>query len=411
MIGFWMLAALTLLAAYALFAPAMLGKLRRSTVDRQKLNLQLHQQRQQELASEFTGKELEGLQAELDKDLLGDLAASESADTTPADKGRFGLLVALIAAPLLGLFIYGQLGRYDLADFRAEAQARQPHDKPVGAPEFQEMIDRLAERLKQDPGDIKGWMLLGRSYEQTEQYGKAVEAYAQARKLDPENLDIKAAYAEVLGESQDGDFTGEPAQIAAEILAKDPKHKSGLWLAGAGAAQNGDKPQAIAYLETLRGEFPKGSPDDKHLGKIIDDLKSGQAGQGAEQEQEAAAEMPATGEQKSIKVKVSLAAALRPKAAPDDLVFIFARAASGPPMPLAIVRKQVKDLPMEVTLDDSMSMVQGMNLSAFDQLVIGARVSKSGQALPKPGDLQGLTKPTAVENGGNYAVEIGEEVK
>jgi len=320
------------------------------------------------------------------------------------------LLVALVAAPLLGVFIYGQVGRYDLADFRAEAQAQAP-EKPVGAPEFQEMIDRLAERLKKDSGDLKGWMLLGRSYEQTEQHTKAVEAYAQARKLDPENMDIKATYAEALGESQDGNYTGEPAQIAAEILAKNPKHRSGLWLAGAAAAQSGDSAQAISYLETLRGEFPKDSPDDKHLSKIIADLKGEQAGQASAEGEEAAAQMPATGEQKAIKVKVSLAAALKAKAAPDDLVFIFARAASGPPMPLAIVRKQVKDLPIEVTLDDSMSMVQGMNLSAFDQLVIGARVSKSGQALPKPGDLQGMSKPTAIENGGSYAVEIGEEVK
>ena len=406
MIGFWILAALLLLVAYALFAPALLGKQRRSTVDRQKLNLALHQQRREELAKEFSGKELDGLQAELDKDLLGDLSAGESKGGTSNDKGRFGLLVALIAAPLLGLFIYGQLGRYDLADFRAEAQAK-PHEKPVGAPEFQEMIGRLAERLQKDSGDLKGWMLLGRSYEQTEQYDKAVEAYAQARKLAPEDLDIKAAYAEALGESQEGNYTGEAAQIAAEILAKDPKHRSGLWLAGAAAAQMGDTPKAIRYLETLRAEFPKDSPDDKNLSKIIAELKGG----GAEEEGEAAAQLPETGEKKSIQVKVSLAAALKSKAAPDDLVFIFARAASGPPMPLAIVRKKAKELPVEVTLDDSMSMVQGMNLSAFDQLVIGARISKSGQALPKPGDLQGLTKPTAVENGGKYSVEIGEEVK
>lgn len=410
MIGFWMLAALLLLAAYALFAPALLGKFRRSAVDRQKLNLRLHQQRREELAAEFSGKELEKLQAELDKDLLGDLAVNESKSSGSMDKGRFALLVALLAAPLLGVFIYGQLGRYDLADFRAEAQA-QPHEKPAGAPELQAMIDRLAERLKKDSGDLKGWMLLGRSYQQIEQYDKAVEAYAQARKLDPENLDLKAAYAEAVGESQDGNYSGEPAQIAAEILAKDPKHRSGLWLAGAGAAQSGNAVQAIKYLETLRAEFPKDSPDDKNLGKIIADLKGLPEGAASAEDEEAAAQMPETGEKKSIQVKVTLAAALRPKAAPEDRVFIFARAASGPPMPLAIVRKQVKDLPVTVTLDDSMAMVQGMNLSAFDQLVIGARISKTGQALPKPGDLQGLTKPTAIENGGSYSVEIGEEVK
>ena len=80
-------------------------------------------------------------------------------------------------------------------------------------------------------------------------------------------------------------------------------------------------------------------------------------------------------------------------------------------MPLAIVKKKVKDLPVEVTLDDSMGMVQGMNLSAFDKLIIGARVTKSGQAMPQPGDLQGLSKPTAIENGGSYTVQISEEVK
>jgi len=412
MIGFWILAALTLLAAYALFAPALLGKGRRPGMDRQRLNLLLHRQRRDELSGELAGPELEGLQAELDKDLLGDLSAAEHAGATPQAQGRGVLIAALVAAPVLGLLLYSMLGRLDLADFRAQVAAV---PKKAGAPEFQEMIERLAERLKTDGKDLNGWMLLGRSYQQVEQYGKAVEAYAQAVKLAPDNPTIKAVYAEALGESLNGDFTGEPAKIAAEILAQDPKHRNALWLAGAAAAQRGDTVQAIAYLETLRGQFPKDSPDDKHLGKIIDDLKQGDQAAEADatepEEDGQAGAMPATGEQKSITVKVGLSAALKSKAAPGDVVFIFARAASGPPMPLAIVRKQVKDLPVEVTLDDSMSMMKGMNLSSFDQLVIGARVSKSGQALPQPGDLQGLTKPMGVENGGNYTVEIGEEVK
>lgn len=405
MTGFWISAALTLLAAYALFAPALLGKTRGGAVDRQKLNLQLHEQRRAELAAESAGAELESLQAELDKDLLGDLAASAGADARPVAQGRWGLLAALIAAPLLGGVLYAQLGRLDLADFRAEAQAR-PQPAAV-APEIRQMIDRLAERMQKDPGDIKGWLLLGRSYQQTEDYAKALDAYAQAEKLAPDNLDIQAFHAEALGQSLEGDYTGEPAKIAAAILSKNPKQHTALWLAGVAAAQQGDNKQAIAYLETLRGEFPKDSPDAEHLGKLLAELRGGPA----EADENAAAALPATGEQKSIRVKVGLAAALKAKAGPDDTVFIFARAAAGPPMPLAIVRKKVKDLPVEVTLDDSMSMVQGMNLSAFDKLVIGARVSKSGQALPKPGDLQGLTPPTAVEDGGRYSVEIGEEVK
>jgi cytochrome c-type biogenesis protein CcmH len=283
--------------------------------------------------------------------------------------------------------------------------------KKTGSPEFQEMIDRLAERLKTDGKDVNSWMLLGRTYLQTEQYDKAVDTLSHALQLAPDNIDLKAAYAEALGESLGGEFTGEPAKIAAEILAVNPKHRNALWLAGAGAAQSGETPGAIAYLERLRAEFPKDSPDDKNLSKIIGELKGAGQSEPAETTGAAAAELPATGEQKAIQVKVALAPALKSKAAPDDVVFIFAKAASGPPMPLAIVRKKVKELPVEVTLDDSMAMVQGMNLSAFDQLILGARISKTGQALPKPGDLQGLSKPTAIQNGEHYSVEISEEVK
>ncbi len=411
MIGFWIVASLTLLAAYALCIPTLLGKRGKPTVDRQRLNLMLHQQRRDELAGECSGKELEGLQLELDKDLLGDLGASESAGKAPEKQGHTLLFAALVAAPLLGIAVYAMLGRFDLADFRAQPEARQ---QAHAAPEIQQMMERLAKRLKENPNDMKGWLLLGRSYQQTEQFDQAVDAYAQALKLEPDNLDAKALYAESLANSLGGNFAGEPAQIAAEILAKNPKHHTALWLAGAGAEQSGDLPKAIAYLETLRGEFAKDSAEAQHLSKIINEIKGGGAAQQAETNAEdgvAKGATPSTGEQKSIKVKVTLAAALKAKASPEDTVFIFARAASGPPIPLAIVKKQAKDLPVEVTLDDSMSMVPGMNLSAFEQLVIGARVSKTGQALPRPGDLQGLTKPAEVENNGLYSVEIGEEVK
>ena len=107
---------------------------------------------------------------------------------------------------------------------------------------------------------------------------------------------------------------------------------------------------------------------------------------------------------RSIKVTVRLSPALAAKAAPGDAVFIFARAAQGPRMPLAIVRKQVRELPVTVTLDDSMAMVPDMKMSSFPELVIGARVSKSGDAIPKPGDLEGYT--AALKAGATGPVEV-----
>ena len=218
MIGFWIVAALTLLAAYALLIPALLGKRGRSKMDRQRLNLMLHKQRRDELAGEFNGKELEGLQLELDKDLLGDLATSENKGKASVEQGYAPLVAALVLAPLLGILVYAMLGRFDLADFRAQPES---HQQANASPEIQGMIDRLAKRLKENPNDMKGWLLLGRSYQETEQFDQAVEAYAQALKLEPESIDIKALYAESLANSLGGNYTGETAQIAAEILAKN----------------------------------------------------------------------------------------------------------------------------------------------------------------------------------------------
>ena len=108
--------------------------------------------------------------------------------------------------------------------------------------------------------------------------------------------------------------------------------------------------------------------------------------------------------------RVSLSAALAKQASPDDTVFVFARAAQGPRMPLAIVRKQVKDLPFDFTLDDSTAMSPQMKLSNFQQVVVGARISKSGNAMPQPGDLQGISSTVSLGATG-LKIEIGEVVK
>lgn len=401
MLGFWILAALLLLAGYAFFLPALLGVRRRNAVDRQKLNLLLHRQRREELARESAGAELDGLSDELDRDLLADLAATE-AHPHQADKaGRWPLLLALLGVPLLAVLLYGQLGRPDLADFRADTHATNTQEMPNEA-DFQATIDTLAARLKENPNDLEGWLLLARSLMATDQTEKALTAYEFALKLAPDNLDVQALYAQALAEGNDGDFEGKPREILAGILQKDAKHPSALWFAGLAAAKRGDVQEAVSRWEALKAQFPAGGEDARQLALYIAKVKGEQPAPEPSQNQ--------VGTNKSIRVQVSLAKELQSKTAPEDTVFIFARAASGPPMPLAIVRKQVKDLPVEVTLDDSMSMMQGMNLSSFEQLVIGARVSKSGQAMPTPGDLQGLSEPTAVQDGQAYSVRIAQEV-
>ena len=96
-----------------------------------------------------------------------------------------------------------------------------------------------------------------------------------------------------------------------------------------------------------------------------------------------------------VRGTVTLSAELKKQVKPDDQVFVFARAAEGPPMPLAVMRAKAADLPLTFALNDSMAMAQGLNVSAFPRIVITARVSKSGSAKPAPGDLQGASAPVA----------------
>jgi cytochrome c-type biogenesis protein CcmH len=107
--------------------------------------------------------------------------------------------------------------------------------------------------------------------------------------------------------------------------------------------------------------------------------------------------------------KVTITAAMLGKASPEDSVFIFARAAEGPRMPLAALRKQVKDLPVTFKLDDSMGMTPQMKLSSFDKVVVGARISKSGNPIAQPGDLQGSSAPVALGSS-DLKIEINQVV-
>jgi len=117
--------------------------------------------------------------------------------------------------------------------------------------------------------------------------------------------------------------------------------------------------------------------------------------------------MSASTASKSMKVSVRLSPALRAKAAPGDTLYVFARAPQGPAMPLAIVRKQVKDLPLTVTLDDSMAMTPNFRISNFPEVIIGARISRTGDAIARPGDLEGQTGPLS---GGSAEIEISSVV-
>jgi cytochrome c-type biogenesis protein CcmH len=391
MIMFWITAALMLVLAYLFFLPALLGKPRADKVSRARLNLALHRQRQQELSLEATSPEdLSRLTAESERNLLGDLETGDTPTNRPQRAGLSAVYVALALLPLAAWLAYTQWGRPDLLE--------NPPAKAMA--DAKEAIDGLAQRLQQNPNDLDGWVLLGRSLQATQRPAEAAKAFEFALKLSPGNLELKSYWAETLAEANQGNLAGRPLEIVKEILSADPRHKAALWLAGLAAAQSNQIGEAMKYWKTLQAEYTPGSPEALEITDFIAKLEADSAATSNPPPPQAAE----TG--KRLHVKVTLADELKQKTLPEDTVFIFAKAAEGPPMPLAVVKKQVKDLPLEVMLDDSMSMMQGMNLSAFERLVIGARVSKSGRPVPSPGDFEGLTEPVSPGQEAHYNVTI-----
>jgi len=309
----------------------------------------------------------------------------------------------------------------------APAEAAQDVDKA----QFEAMTQRLADRLKSQPDDAEGWAMLGRSYSVLEQFPQALEAYKKVVALRPNEAQGYADMADAMGMVAGRKLDGEPEKMISRALALDPDNAKALGLAGTVAFDRGDAAGAAKHWEHALAKVEPGSDMAGRLRGAVDEARKRAglaplpaAGQGL-----AAAANPvvpaapvvvgtapaapigpaaqAAPAGASVQVRISLSPALAAKAAPDDTVFIFARAQAGPKAPLAIQRRQVKDLPLDVTLDDSMAMSPALRLSTVAQVVIGARISKSGNAMPQPGDLQGLSAVVPVGSKG-LKLEIAE---
>jgi cytochrome c-type biogenesis protein CcmH len=277
----------------------------------------------------------------------------------------------------------------------------------LSAQQFEALVSRLAARMKENPEDAEGWMMLGRSYAVLGRFGEASEAYAKAAARMPRDAQLLADHADALAMAQGGTLHGEPEKILMRALAVDPDNVKALLLAGTAAFNRNDHSGAIRHWERVLSLLPAESDMIQRVRASVAEARSLAASPGGK----AQTAKPAQGRGGSrVSGMVRLAPELAGKVAPGDTVFIFARAAEGPRMPLAILRKRGSDLPAEFILDDSMAMAPQMKLSTFPSVVIGARVSKSANASPQPGDLQGSSGPVKVGDRG-VSVVIDTELR
>jgi len=269
------------------------------------------------------------------------------------------------------------------------------------------MIASLADRLAAHPDDADGWRTLARSYAAIGRHAAAVDAFKTAARLRPDDPGLLADYAVSAAMLDAHPAGGEAAQLVARALQLDPANPKALALAGTLALQRKDYAAAIDHWERLARIEAPGSPIAKQLDVSLLQARRLAGIQGTSPPS-AAALLPAA--DAHIGGTVTLAPALLARAAPDDTVYVSARAAAGPRMPLAVLRKQVRDLPLHFVLDDSMAMAPSATLSAAGRVVVGARIARSGSALPRDGDLQGELPATALGRD-DLRLEINEVVK
>jgi len=347
------------------------------------------------------------------------LAAQEALPSRPSRALVALLSVFVVALAAVG---YWQTGSPSLlrepapvADVAA-AQS-EPGAGPNAVQQIEGMVGKLAERLKTTPDDAQGWTMLGRSYMVLGRFNEAIPAYARAAELEPNNAGLLADYADAVAATHKSANNPESIALIERALRADPKHFKALALAGSAAFDAGDYAQAISHWQKIAVQLPPDSELAPRVQAMIGDAREKLAGNGAAPPASSAARVAAarpaatasaaTGT--SVSGTVTLDPALAAQTSPGDSVFVFARAASGSRMPLAVQRAQVKDLPLAFKLDDSMAMAPGMTLSSASQLTLGARISKSGTAIAQPGDLSG--EITGVTPGAsNVAIRIGTVV-
>jgi cytochrome c-type biogenesis protein CcmH len=375
---FWLIAAALAAVALLFVLRPLLVRKREQPLSRSEANLSIYKDQLRELDAELAAGTLSPddhrrARLELEARLLEDVPAVE-VERAPASGRRAALAVGL-AVPLVAAAVYLATGT---------PRALDPQEGGPSAAQVEAMVARLAAKLRENPDDADGWKLLGRSYTVMGRYAEAVDAYAKAAQRLPRDAQLLADFADALAMTRGQRLEGEPARLIARALEIDPKNLKALALAGTVAFERQDYAVAAAMWGRMLPLVPPDSEDARSIAESINEAKK----------------LAGIGSHPGVRGTVRLAPELRKQVKPDDIVFVFARAAAGPPMPLAVLRAKASELPLTFNLNDSMAMAQGLTVSAHPRVVVTARIAKSGSAKPAPGDLEGRSPSVANDASG-----------
>lgn len=384
MIDFWLATGLLLLVALGfLLIPVMRGRRVQQEEDRTALNVALYQERIAELAAQqdegvLSAAQLETGRAEAARELLADTEGAEQGRVSRL--GRPLPLVAAVLVPVLGMGLYLHFGASDKVEL-----AREFATPPKS---MEEMTSRLERAVAAQPDSAEGLFFLGRTYMSQNRPADAARLFKRTLEVAGNQPEVQGQLAQAEYFAADKHWSPEIQALTDAALKADPKEVTSLGLRGIAAFEGQRYQEAVDYWQRLLALLPADDPSRAALQGGIQRAADKITASGG-----TLAAAPAQKTAALLKVHVDLGAALKAKVQPGDSVFVFARASSGPPMPLAVKRMTVADLPASVELSDGDAMMPQLKLSNFPEVQLVARISRAGQ--PTKGEWVGRSQPLA----------------
>ena len=418
MLIFFVFALLMILISLAfIFVPLLRPRATKPPLSEAVSNVAVYQSQRREIEEELarggiSTAEHEAAMGELAVRVTDDVPAGSPAAEAAAMPTPPWWLITLIAVllPVGAALLYGAIGTPRAIDGIAvappsTAPAATPptatggDEPPMSDKQILAMVDSLAQKMQQNPDDPRGWILLARSQNALGRYPEAAAAYERAVALNPKDAQLLADYADAAVMTQQGRFEGKPYALIKQALAIEPNNMKALALAGTAELRMGNRAASLLQWEKLQSLLAKDSPDYKEVEAIIAEVKTTKLDAPAAVAKRAATVAvapPAAAAKPGVKLsgRVALAPEVAKNLAPGDTLFVFARAKEGPRMPLAVMRvaaPMAGGFPLPFELTDAMAMAPGMTLSAFSEVIVEARISKSGNAQLQPGDLSGVS--------------------
>ena len=422
---FWVLAGTFIVASLLFILPTLLRKKDDVTgIERNSTNVSIYQDQISELENDLHNDILNQEQYnqskhELQQRMMLDMPQQNSASrkTIKRIEGIATPIVVALIIPVSAVSLYLLLGN-------TKALLPQPPVKQMefignnsspeeeGHKEILSMVDNLIKRLENEPDNLEGWNMLGRTYAIMGRFNEAREIYEKLLLNSPDSPEALVNLADVFAMTQDGSLMGRPTELITKALSIDPINPKALALAGTAKFEQGEFIKAAGYWEELLAIIPEESKLAKSVSGSIQQAKalaSSDDGSVLVAKQSISKQNTDSATKVSVSGVVNISPDLKDKISPEDKLYIYARAKNGPRMPLAIVILEAKNLPAKFTLKDGMGMNPNLKLTSFPEVIISARITKSGKAMPTSGDLQGFSEVIQIGNQ-NVNVLINKQI-